>query len=92
VTELAKRGTTRKPLVDLGDRTPEQFQAATGLIGTIERLREYIEKEVDLDLAIPGLSARELRSLIDSGIFVRLWLDKLMERLNARATTPADSR
>jgi hypothetical protein len=33
VTELAERGTKRKPLVDLGDRTPEQFQAATGLIG-----------------------------------------------------------
>ena len=54
VTELAERGTKRKPLVDLGDRTPEQFQAATWLIGAVEGLQRYIEKEVDLDLAIPG--------------------------------------
>ena len=51
VTELARRGTTRKPLVDLGDRTPEQFQAATGLIGAVRWLQSYIQKEVDLDLA-----------------------------------------
>jgi hypothetical protein len=59
VTELAERGTKRKPLVDLGDRTREQFQAATGLIGAVRRFREYIEKEVGLDLALPGLSERE---------------------------------
>jgi hypothetical protein len=92
VTELAERGTKRKPLVDLGDRTPEQFQAATWLIGAVERLERYIQNEIDLDLAIPGLSDRERKSLIDSGLFVRLWLDKLMERLDTNPAASADSR
>jgi hypothetical protein len=92
VTELAERGTKRKPLVDLGDRTPEQFQAATGLIGAVEDLERYIRNEVNLDLAIPGLSDRERRPLIGSGIFVRLWLDKLTERLDGIASSPADPR
>jgi hypothetical protein len=92
VTELAERGTKRKPLVDLGDRTPEQFQAATGLIGVVRRFREYIENEADLDLTIPGLSERELKAVITSSIFVSLWLDKLTERLDARASTPDDTR
>jgi hypothetical protein len=68
VTELAKRGTRSKPLVDLGQRTPEQFQAATGLIGAVERLQRYADKEADLEMAIRGLNARERRELIASTV------------------------
>jgi hypothetical protein len=84
ITELARRGTQSKPkpLVDLGDRTPEEFAAATELIGALEELERY-SVTADLDLAVAGLNARERAELIETADALFDWLNKAWEALNA---------
>src|SRR5215510_5997211 len=79
VTELARRGTaTRpKPLVDLGTRTPHEFEAATGLCGAIDALVRYSGK-ADLHLAIRGLDKRECGATRKAAHAATQWLLSVM--------------
>ena len=84
VTELARRGTAtrRKPLVDLGTRTPQEFEAATGLCGAIDALVRYSGK-ADLRLAIRGLDKRECGATRKAAHAASQWLLSVMEMLDA---------
>ncbi len=65
VTELARRGTQKKPtpLVDLGDRTPGDFAAATQLGVAVSGLLRYVKERKSLAKAVRGLSEREQKSM-----------------------------
>ncbi len=83
VTELARRGTEtkRKPLVDLGMRTPEEFAAATGLMAALDGLERYAAN-ADLPLAIAGLNAREAGETKQTVLTLDQWLGGLKESLD----------
>lgn len=84
VTELARRGTVSKPkpLVDLGQRTPQEFEAATGFFGAIDALRRYSAK-ADLQLAIKGLDKRERVETRKAATEAFQWLVVVMKMLDA---------
>jgi hypothetical protein len=84
VTELAKRGTATKPrpLVDLGKRSPQEFEAATGLAGAIDALLRYSAK-ADLRLAIKGFDERERAETRRAAHTASHWLLTVVEMLDA---------
>jgi hypothetical protein len=64
VTELAERGKIAGlPANYLGTCTPEQFSAATRLIGAINAMLRSID-EIDLAQALLGLQAKEPRDMV----------------------------
>lgn len=84
ITELARRGTKARPkqLIELGLRTPEEFQAATLLIGALDHLKRY-SASADLPLAIAGLNVREADETTTTILLLNKWLGKVGEMLNA---------
>jgi hypothetical protein len=64
VTELVERGKIAGlPANYLGTSTPEQFSAATRLIGAINAMLSAV-KEIDLTKALPGVQVKERRDMI----------------------------
>ena len=84
VTELARRGTSPKPkpLIDLGSRSPEEFQAATALAGAIDALLRYSAK-ADLKIAIAGLNDRERSETRKAASAAVEWLFIVEEMIDA---------
>jgi hypothetical protein len=76
VTYLAEEGTAKKPLVDLGDRNPEEFAEATRLIGLIAHIKRSGDP-IDIDLAVRGLSKQDKIGLITALIVAEDWLQRV---------------
>jgi len=75
---LAERGTAKRPQIDLGDRSPEEFAAATKLIG----LLGHIERDgipMDLPLAVRGLSPADAGEMLTQMERIYAWLNQLWE-------------
>lgn len=58
IGKLAEQGTRKKPDY-LGGRTPEQFQAATALLGAFDQFERAVSRITDVGLAIEGLCGDE---------------------------------
>jgi hypothetical protein len=76
ISALAEQGKkpAAKPLIDLGDRTPEEFKAATALIG----IADWFVRQagaIDVPQAIRGLSAPERLKLAKDLSAAAEWID-----------------
>jgi len=80
VTDLAEQGTVKKPLVDLGGRTPEEFAEATRLIGLIAHISRT-GSALDIDLAARGLSKQDKIGLLTAIIVAVDWLHTVTVRV-----------
>jgi hypothetical protein len=83
VTELADRGKQarpKKPLIDLGERTPEEFEAATQLIGVIDYFLRGTQS-IDLPLAARGCRPDERNTLQKRAMEVSDWTGSVLKIL-----------
>jgi hypothetical protein len=83
VTTLAERGKQSrpaKPLLDLGERTPAEFEAATQLIGAVDYFFRTIGA-VDLTLAVRGCRPEERTNLRARAGELINWAGKVLEIL-----------
>jgi hypothetical protein len=83
VTALAERGKQSrpaKPLLDLGERTPAEFEAATQLIGTVDYFFRTIDA-IDLSLAVRGCRLEERTNLRARAGELINWAGKVLEVL-----------
>jgi hypothetical protein len=64
--KLAQIGTKKRkrPLIDLGERTPKEFAAATQLIGVVDGFANELN-EIDVFAALRGCDSREFAKLKD---------------------------
>lgn len=77
VTALAERGRVPIP-IDLGDRSPEEFAAATRLIGLFSHV-EREGKPMDIAFAVRGLSADDRAETIERIVWIKQWIDQVRE-------------
>lgn len=75
VTALAERGrqSRPKPLVDLGEITPAQYQEATKLIGMLDGFRRE-SAAIDIERALMGIKKHEWTGLAESAAVCMEWL------------------
>ena len=75
VTKLAEMG-TKKRLIDLGNRSPEEFKQATALIGLIDHILRH-GKTINVSLALRGCDKFEKQELIANVGLAIEWLATL---------------
>jgi hypothetical protein len=83
VTALAERGKQSrpaKPLLDLGERTPAEFEAATQLIGAVDYFFRTVAP-IELTLAVRGCRPEERTNLRTRAGELINWADKVRETL-----------
>jgi hypothetical protein len=84
VKKLAQIGTKKRqqPIVDLGERTPKEFQAATALTGLIE---DFLSEAIamDIDLALRGCDEQERKKLLTSVQSSMQWMSKLQKTIRS---------
>jgi hypothetical protein len=82
IDQLAEQGTRKqaRPLVELGERTAEEFQAATGLLGLLDAFVRG-SAALNVPLALRGLSDDERARLVANVATARSWLDGIDERI-----------
>ena len=80
VTELAARGTLRKPLVDLQGRDPAAFNRSLMVAGDINDLAERVAKLKAKDIA-SGCLPRQVGRLRTNAIDLAEWLTNLVAEL-----------
>jgi hypothetical protein len=85
VTELAERGKTPQPLLDLQGRDPQEFAASTEGQGHIRRLAEFAER-VKPSIVVRGAFPKEQRALRQQAKTILEWLDELLAQSEAEAT------
>lgn len=85
IESLAERGTNKRPApapaVDLGERTPEEFAAATKLIGAMDQF-ERQASPIDISIAAKGLSGEERSKLVGQITGAKDWLTRLQKELS----------
>lgn len=86
VTELARRGTKKRPRVidHLGGRDPEDFRQATHGHGAVRSLHMFIERS-DVDAIARGLSDYERPEIVAKSHACILWLRTLIKKVEANA-------
>lgn len=75
VTKLAEIGTNKR-LIDLGNRTPEEFKQATALIGLLDYILRQ-GKTINIALALRGCDEHEKRELTTNIGLAIQWLKTL---------------
>jgi hypothetical protein len=92
VTALADQGKkpTLRPLVDLGDRTPEEFKAATALLGMADRIGR-VAQCLDIAQAVRGLSPPERQRVIRDVASAQNWLNSIAAALAPASKVPAST-
>jgi hypothetical protein len=87
VTALAEQGKKTRPLVDLGERTPEEFEAATALIGLASEIAREAQR-FDIENAVRGLSTPERLCLVRDLAVAQDWIKAVSAALVANADQP----
>ena len=76
VTELAERGTVKRPLVDLKGRDPEEFARSTEGQGMLQRAEEFMTR-VKPAVVVRGASTKERHRMQTRLTTITPWLREL---------------
>jgi len=83
VTQLAEAGKKPKPILDVGDRKPEEIRLATQGQSRLELLANFAA-ETDPDIVIRGSFKGELGTLADQARIVIDWCKRLLMSLEEK--------
>jgi hypothetical protein len=87
VTALAEQGKKSKPLVDLGDIAPEDYQEATRLIGLVD---DFVRQAASIDVlkALRGMKPHDLGRLTPKLHEAREWLSNASDHTRDPVSPP----
>lgn len=88
VTALAERGKkpAPKPLIDIGERDPQEFSLATSAQGELRRFAEFCES-ADADAVVRGSFPREFEDMREHATTIMSWLTWLLDALEDQECT-----